>query len=91
VLAGVAETHDERPNPGLAFRRFFTQPGVDPFDAVEWEMRDAVIGSEKGEKVFEQKGVEIPKAGRRRRPTSWSRSTSAATSARRERALACAS
>ena len=54
-------THDERPNPGLAFRRFFTQPGVDPFDAVDWEMRDAVIGSEKGDKVFEQKGVEIPK------------------------------
>jgi len=46
---------------GLTFRRFFTEPGVDPFDAVEWELRDAVIGSEKGEKVFEQKGVEVPK------------------------------
>ncbi|KAB2965344.1 MAG: vitamin B12-dependent ribonucleotide reductase [Thermoanaerobaculia bacterium] len=46
---------------GLAFRRLFTRAGVDPFDAVEWELRDAVIGNEKGEKVFEQKGVEVPK------------------------------
>jgi ribonucleoside-diphosphate reductase alpha chain len=47
---------------GLSFRRYFTKPGVDPFDAVEWELRDAVIGNERGEKVFEQKGVEVPKA-----------------------------
>ena len=45
----------------LSFERRFTQPGVDPFDAVEWESRDAVIGNERGEKVFEQKGVEVPK------------------------------
>ena len=37
-------------------------PGTDPFDQVEWELRDAVIGSEKGAIVFEQRGVEIPKA-----------------------------
>lgn len=47
---------------GLVCRRYYTKPGVDPFDAVEWELRDAVIGNEKGEKVFEQKGVEVPKA-----------------------------
>ena len=51
----------EKAARGLAFRRYFTKPGVDPFDAVEWELRDAVIGNEKGEKVFEQKGVEVPK------------------------------
>jgi ribonucleoside-diphosphate reductase alpha chain len=49
------------PGGGVSFQRFFTEPGVDPFDAVEWESRDAVIGSEKGETVFEQKGVEVPK------------------------------
>jgi len=49
-------------NAGLRFARFFTTPGVDPFDAVEWEIRDAVITNEKGEKVFEQRGVEVPKA-----------------------------
>ncbi|MGH9385263.1 MAG: vitamin B12-dependent ribonucleotide reductase [Vicinamibacterales bacterium] len=49
-------------SPGLEFPRFFTQPGEDPFDHVEWELRDAVIGNEKGHVVFEQRGVEMPKA-----------------------------
>ena len=47
--------------PGLEFSRYFTLPGVDPFDEVEWEIRSAVIGSEKGKVVFEQRDVEIPK------------------------------
>jgi len=46
--------------PGLEFPRYFTLPGVDPFDEVEWEVRSAVIGNEKGKVVFEQKEVEIP-------------------------------
>ncbi|MCC7123785.1 MAG: vitamin B12-dependent ribonucleotide reductase [Acidobacteria bacterium] len=48
--------------PGLEFPRYFTTAGQDPFDQVEWELRDAVIGSEKGAIVFEQRGVEMPKA-----------------------------
>src|SRR5262245_54148083 len=48
--------------PGLTFPRFFTEAGVDPFDEIEWELRSAVIGSEKGEVVFEQRDVEIPKS-----------------------------
>jgi ribonucleoside-diphosphate reductase alpha chain len=47
--------------PGLEFPRFFSTAGVDPFDQVEWELRDAVIGSDKGQVVFEQRQVEIPK------------------------------
>src|SRR6187455_3182449 len=47
--------------PGLDFPRYFTLPGVDPFDEVEWEVRSAVIGNEKGKVVFEQRDVEIPK------------------------------
>src|SRR4051812_12724252 len=47
---------------GLTFPRFFTQAGVDPFDEVEWELRDAIIGNERGQIVFEQRDVEIPKA-----------------------------
>src|SRR5438093_12557637 len=47
--------------PGLTFPRFFTEAGVDPFDEVEWELRSAVIGNERGEVVFEQRDVEIPK------------------------------
>src|SRR3989442_1903749 len=47
--------------PGLTFPRFFTDAGVDPFDEVEWELRAALIGNERGELVFEQRDVEIPK------------------------------
>jgi ribonucleoside-diphosphate reductase alpha chain len=46
---------------GLEFPRYFTRPGVDPFDEVEWELRSAIIGNEKGHVVFEQRDVEIPK------------------------------
>jgi len=48
--------------PGLEFPRYFTDPEVDPFDEVEWEFRDAIIGNEKGTVVFEQRDVEIPRA-----------------------------
>jgi ribonucleoside-diphosphate reductase alpha chain len=47
--------------PGLVFPRFFTEAGVDPFDEVEWDRRSAVIGNERGEVVFEQRDVEIPR------------------------------
>jgi ribonucleoside-diphosphate reductase alpha chain len=50
------------PAPGLNFPRFFTDPSIDPFDEVEWEIRAAAIGNERGEMVFEQRDVEIPKA-----------------------------
>ena len=46
---------------GLSVRRYFTTPGTHPFDAVEWEQRDARIGH--GDKVsFEQRDVEFPRA-----------------------------
>jgi ribonucleoside-diphosphate reductase alpha chain len=41
-------------------RRYFTIPGRDPFDEIEWEIRDAYIPG-KDRPVFEQKGVEFPK------------------------------
>ena len=47
---------------GLDFPRYFSTAGTDPFDEVEWELRDAVIGNERGKVVFEQRGVEMPKA-----------------------------
>ncbi len=47
---------------GLRFKRYFTQAGVDPFDQVEWEKRTAVITGERGEVVFEQKDVEVPRS-----------------------------
>jgi ribonucleoside-diphosphate reductase alpha chain len=48
--------------PGLAFPRFFTDIGVDSFNEVEWDLRAAVIGNERGEVVFEQRDVEIPRS-----------------------------
>jgi len=47
--------------PGLAYVRSLTQAGRDPFDEIEWERRDAIIANERGESVFEQRGVEIPR------------------------------
>ncbi|HEY2385532.1 MAG TPA: vitamin B12-dependent ribonucleotide reductase [Candidatus Binatia bacterium] len=46
---------------GITLRRYFTEAGVDPYATVEWERRSAVISGEKGEVVFEQHDVEIPK------------------------------
>src|SRR5882724_8532515 len=47
--------------PGLEFQRFFTKPGVSPYDEVEWELRTASITDAKGNSLFEQKDVEVPK------------------------------
>jgi len=44
----------------VAPRRFFTIPGRDPFDEIEWETRDALIPG-KGAPAFEQREVEFPK------------------------------
>ncbi|MGZ4258416.1 MAG: vitamin B12-dependent ribonucleotide reductase, partial [Gaiellaceae bacterium] len=44
----------------LGVRRFFTIPGRDPFDEIEWETRDALIPGKDGP-AFEQKNVEFPK------------------------------
>ena len=46
---------ETRAGEALSVRRLFTQPGVHPFETVEWELRDARIGS-----VFEQLDVEFP-------------------------------
>jgi ribonucleoside-diphosphate reductase alpha chain len=49
-----------RTSPGLSFSRYFTKPGVNPFDELAWEFRDAIIQDFKGRLVFEQKAVEVP-------------------------------
>ncbi|HEU5142074.1 MAG TPA: vitamin B12-dependent ribonucleotide reductase [Solirubrobacterales bacterium] len=46
---------------GLAIERRFSSPGVHPFDEVEWEIRDAVIGDPENP-AFEQREVEFPKS-----------------------------
>jgi ribonucleoside-diphosphate reductase alpha chain len=52
---------------GVAFHRFFTsklEAGRTPYDEVDWELRTASIGNDKGAVIFEQRDVEIP--------SSWS-------------------
>ena len=44
----------------VAPRRYFTVPGIDPFEQIEWELRDAHIPGRDGP-TFEQKDVEFPK------------------------------
>ena len=44
----------------VAPRRYFTIPGRDPFDEIEWELRDALIPGKNGP-AFEQREVEFPK------------------------------
>jgi ribonucleoside-diphosphate reductase alpha chain len=46
---------------GLVVERRFSSPGTHPFDEVEWETRDAVIG-DPAKPAFEQRGVEFPKS-----------------------------
>ncbi|MFH0928625.1 MAG: vitamin B12-dependent ribonucleotide reductase, partial [bacterium] len=61
VMQRKNEAREPRYGNGISVERYFTKPGVHPFDVIEWEKRDAAIKSDKGEIVFEQKGVELPK------------------------------
>src|SRR5918912_1887410 len=55
----AAESTTVRTGQGVTVARRFTEPGVHPFDAVEWEIRDAVIGDPEAP-AFEQRDVEFP-------------------------------
>ncbi len=46
---------------GLSLQRHFTNPRVSPYDEVQWEQRSALIQNEKGEMIFEQKEIEVPR------------------------------
>ena len=56
----------ERPDTmrkrGLKIKRHFTNSDNHPFDEMDWEHRDATIYNEKGETIFEQKDIEVPKS-----------------------------
>ncbi len=65
-MAGTPQTaHDVTASRALSIRRLFTEsetrPPTHPFEAVEWELRDARIGH--GDQLaFEQLDVEFPKS-----------------------------
>src|SRR5437879_12177100 len=66
--AFTATTSEARPKVGLDFKRYFSDGRVSPFDAVEWERRVAQIGNEKGQVIFRQENVEVPKSWSQRPP-----------------------
>jgi ribonucleoside-diphosphate reductase alpha chain len=48
---------------GISFPRFFTQKleaGKTPYDEIQWELRSATIGNDKGAVIFEQHDVLVP-------------------------------
>ncbi len=57
----VDAKNDKKRYPGLSFRRYFTKPNVSPYDTVEWEKRTASITDAKGNDIFRQENVEVPK------------------------------
>src|ERR1700674_208194 len=46
----------------MKIERRFTQPGIDPLDAVEWDRRESVIREPDGTVVFEMRDLEVPKS-----------------------------
>ncbi len=60
-MSRTAEGSTATTRRGIAVERRFSTPGVHPFDEVEWEIRDAVIGDPENP-AFEQRGVEFPKS-----------------------------
>ena len=48
---------------GVSFPRYFTarlEPGKTPYEDLNWEIRTASIGNDKGAVIFEQRDVEVP-------------------------------
>ncbi len=62
VAAGARRNGNHKPKIGLKFERYFTPPGSHAYDLIEWERRTAAITSEKGQVIFEQKDVEVPRS-----------------------------
>jgi ribonucleoside-diphosphate reductase alpha chain len=62
VAAGARRNGNHKPKVGLKFERYFTPPGTHAYDLIEWERRTAAITSEKGQIIFEQKDVEVPRS-----------------------------
>src|SRR6266481_1738526 len=62
VAAGARRNGNHKPKVGLKFERYFTPPGAHAYDLIEWERRTAAIIGEKGQLIFEQKDVEVPRS-----------------------------
>jgi ribonucleoside-diphosphate reductase alpha chain len=61
MMARAASKSGMTSERGLVIERRFSTEGVHPFDELDWEIRDALIGDPE-KPVFEQRGVEFPKS-----------------------------
>src|SRR6201995_3593471 len=59
-MSKTATTSPKNGLQGLSVERRFSTSGVHPFDQIEWEIRDALIG-DPAKPAFEQRGFEFPK------------------------------
>jgi len=60
MARAASKSQNTATNEGLAIERRFSTDGTHPFDEIEWEMRDAIIG-DPADPAFEQREVEFPK------------------------------
>src|SRR2546423_10823674 len=60
--SGTSSARQAPAFPGLKIARRFTEPGEDVWNTVEWDKRSAVITGEKGDIVFEQYDIDVPKS-----------------------------
>ena len=61
-MSQTATSHAQKRSQGPLDRTpIFDRRDVHPFDEIEWEIRDAVIGDPENP-AFEQRGVEFPKS-----------------------------
>jgi len=58
----TAAAAQSQPRTGLQFERRYTDGMSSPYDKSEWEKRTAQITNEKGQVIFRQENVEVPKA-----------------------------
>jgi ribonucleoside-diphosphate reductase alpha chain len=61
-VASMAAAAERQNGGGLEFSRYYSREETSPYDEIEWEIRSASITNEKGEDLFRQDNVEIPKA-----------------------------
>ncbi len=62
-MESLKTNKDSGTRTGISFPRHFTarlEPGKTPYDEIQWEIRTASIGNDKGAVIFEQRDVEAP-------------------------------
>ena len=62
-VAQLRRSRSRQERTGVTFPRYFTsrmEAGKTPYDEVQWELRSAAIGNDKGAVIFEQRDIEVP-------------------------------